>query len=305
MKKCTKYLIIVNETKDVDLKWSGFTYDALKAKGFEVNMYVGLESEGVEGYLKDTDVIIVMGGDGTILRVAHILAGRQIPVIGVNLGTVGFLTEVGVTQISSMIERLSNGDYELEERMMLSGRVHLNGTSSEGTSSDGTSSDGVSEDATSEKGKCIDIQALNEIVLARDNALRIIALRILVNGRHFDTCEADGIMIATPTGSTGYNLSAGGPIVQPDARLMVMTPISPYSLSRRSVIFGADDHITLELLQKRKDAPSKGLLSHDGEESISMEVGDTVEIEPSKDKLLLVKLDESSLYEILTRKLGN
>ena len=190
MKKCTKYLIIVNETKDVDLKWSGFTYDALKAKGFEVNMYVGLESEGVEGYLKDTDVIIVMGGDGTILRVAHILAGRQIPVIGVNLGTVGFLTEVGVTQISSMIERLSNGDYELEERMMLFGRVHLNGTSSEG----------VSEDAASEKGKCIDIQALNEIVLARDNALRIIALRILVNGRHFDTCEADGIMIATPTG---------------------------------------------------------------------------------------------------------
>ncbi len=279
MKECKKFLIIANELKDIDLKWSKYTDELIRSKGFETRLHVGLDSEGLTDCFDDTDVIIVMGGDGTMLRISHALSGRNIPVIGVNLGTVGFMTEVVVSEIDSMIGRLISGDYRIEERMMLKGIV-----------TDGTESKVA--------------YALNDIVFARENALRLIAVRIYVNDKHFDTCEADGILVATPTGSTGYNLSAGGPIVKGDARLMVMTPISPYSLSRRSVIFGAEDRITLEILRKRKDIECSGLVSFDGAETFKMELGSKVDIEVSPYTFSVVKLDDSSVYEILRKKLG-
>ena len=279
MKKCTSFLIITNELKDVDLKWSKYTRDIILSKGCKASLHIGLDDDGLQDEALDSDVAIVMGGDGTMLRVAHLLEGKDIPVIGVNLGTVGFLTEVVTGEIEDMINRLIYGDYTIENRMMLTGKVYRG------------------EDTAV-------LQALNDVVLARRNSLRLIAVRIYVNGQLFDTCEADGILLATPTGSTGYNLSAGGPIVKPDARLIVMTPVSPYSLSRRSVVFGEDDKITLELLEKRKDAPSSGLVSFDGADNLEMSVGDKVEISASPNTLALVKLEDASVYDILRKKLG-
>lgn len=273
------FLIIANETKDIGFKWSKYILDKVNSCGGTATLQEGMDSLPSGDICAEFDAIIVMGGDGTMLRVAHFLNGQEIPVIGVNLGTVGFLTEVVVAEIDAMLDRLFNNDFVIEDRMMLSGNVK--------------NSDGSTK-----------LDALNDIVLSRENSLRMNAVRIYVNNKEFDTMEGDGILISTPTGSTGYNLSAGGPIVQPDARLMVMTPISPYSLSRRSVIFGADDIITLELLEKRKDTENVGLVSFDGAENLTMQVGDKVEITVSDKIFKLIKLDEASVYEILRKKIG-
>lgn len=308
MKKCRRFLIIANETKDIDLKWSKHIEALIKSRlenESEGEAYFCLVSgsnvdaliEKLEVEFERVDVVIVMGGDGTMLRVSHALGGRDIPVIGVNLGTVGFLTEVAVENIDSMVDRLISGDYEIEERMMLDGHI-VKRTADQPLNKN---SDGFASSEKQEKDICL--RALNEVVFARENNLRLIAVKILVNGRYFDTCEADGILVATPTGSTGYNLSAGGPIVKPDARLMVLTPISPFSLSRRSVIFGADDKITMELLEKRQDAPNTAMVTSDGADNISMNVGDKVEIEVSDSKLYLIRMTHTGMFDNLRRKL--
>ena len=225
MKKCRRFLIIANETKDIDLKWSKHIEALIKSRlDIDDSLVVSQlpdekenESEGkayfclVSGSNVDAlieklevefdrvDVVIVMGGDGTMLRVSHALGGRDIPVIGVNLGTVGFLTEVAVENIDSMVDRLISGDYEIEERMMLDGHI-VKQTADQPLTKN---SDGFASSEKQEKDICL--RALNEVVFARENNLRLIAVKIFVNGRYFDTCEADGILVATPTGSTGYN----------------------------------------------------------------------------------------------------
>ncbi len=279
MLKCKKFLVFANQIKDKDLIWSKTVVDYIRIKGADAELHISGKEDETDTLETDADVVIAMGGDGTMLRVAHILDKNDIPVIGVNLGTVGFLTEVTKLEIESMVDRLLIGDYSIEQRMMLTGTV---------ITKDGETSH----------------DALNDIVLARESALRLIALSLRVNGKLFDTIEADGIIFSTPTGSTGYNLSAGGPIVVPGTRLIVMTPISPYSLSKRSVVFGADDVLEIELLEKRKDADNKGLVAFDGAENYHMNVGDRVRISVSDNTTRLIKLDDSNVYEILKKKLG-
>lgn len=274
------FLIIANEIKDEGLQVSKEIEKKLLEKGIAVRLVAGLSTEVIRASLDGVEAVIVMGGDGTMLRVSHALVGTDVPVIGVNLGVVGFMTEVVVSKIDKMIDRLISGKYVLEERMMLTGSVEINSTSYKH-------------------------EALNDVVLARENSLRLVTVEINVNDKYFDTIEADGIIVSTPTGSTSYNLSAGGPIVQPDARLLVMTPISPYSLSSRSVVFGANDKITLKLIEKRKDADNVGLVSFDGTNNHSMMPNDTVTITSSPNTFTMIKLEESSVYEILKKKIGN
>ena len=303
MDKLKNFLIIANEVKDPGLKWTKTVLAKLQSRGADAALLMGNDLDGLTNNLKGIHCVIVMGGDGTMLRVAQALKGNTVPVIGVNLGVVGFMTEVVVSEIDSMIDRLLSGDYMIEDRMMLSGKVITN------NNSDKKSENDIKEDLSENpienliEGSIVD--ALNDIVLARENSLRLIAVRIEVNDKYFDTIEADGIIISTPTGSTSYNLSAGGPVVQPDAKLMVMTPISPYSMSKRSVVFGADDRITLELVEKRKDSENIGLVSFDGANNFHMELGDKVEIRASENIFRLVKFDEASVYEILKKKIEN
>ncbi|MCR5213653.1 MAG: NAD(+)/NADH kinase [Eubacterium sp.] len=276
MKECKNFLLVVNEVKDADLKYSHMTEESIKKHGGTSSLVVGLDPEKIKNAASGVDAVIVLGGDGTILGLARAMVEIQgVPVIGINLGTVGFMAEVVVSEIDMMLDRLTKGDYWLEERMMICGKAG---------------------DKT--------YHALNDIVVAREDALRIIAVKIYVNGDYFDTTEADGIIISTPTGSTGYNLSAGGPIVKPDAKLLLMTPISPYSMSRRSIVFGMDDKIRLELLEKRKDIENKAIIAYDGAISIPMKVGDTVDIGVSEHTFSIIRLDKSSVYDIIRRKIG-
>ena len=285
MKKCEKFIIIANELKDKDLKQSEMLADYIKSKGKSVSIFSVRDYNEEAGIDDDSfesgDMVIVMGGDGTMLRVSHLIENHDIPMIGVNLGTVGFLTEVNVADVKTMVDRMIDGDYRIEERKKLKGTILRDGE--------------IIHD---------NIHALNDAVLGRESMLKLIGFKIYLNGEFFDECEADGVIIATPTGSTGYNLSAGGPIVNPGASLLVMTPISPYSLSMRSVIFGEGDEISLELVDKRHTGQNKALISFDGYMNVTMNIGDIAKVRVSDKSLKLVRLDNASVYEILRRKLG-
>lgn len=290
MKPCRNFLIVSNTSKDQDMQSALRLQKIIDSSGCFAELVRGDSEETLtripSPLLEKKDAVVTLGGDGTMLRVSHAIEGTNLPMIGVNLGTVGFLTEVQQAGMKDMIQRLMAGDYRVEERMMLAGQVY------------GQQEDGRYQPAG------LETYALNDVVLAREDALQLIAVEIYVNGKFFDRTEADGIIISTPTGSTGYNLSAGGPIVNSDARLLVLTPISPYSLSRRSVVFGAEDRIVMKLVQKRKNGSKNGIASFDGYQNFRMKAGDYVEVYGSGKALHLIKLDDASVYEILRKKLG-
>ena len=284
MKQCEKFLIIANDTKDVGLEYTGLLAEIIKNHGGTATVISGgdySKRKIDQEVMENADCAVIMGGDGTMLRASHSIEDYDIPLIGENLGTVGFLAEVTKEGMETMVSRMTAGDYKIEERIMLSGSVHR--------------CDEIIAD---------DLQALNDAVIARESALRLITVKIYVNGHFFDEIEGDGIIIATPTGSTGYNLSAGGPIVNPGASLLLMTPISPYSMCSRSVVFGAEDEIALEFIDKRKNGMDTGLMSFDGISNVIMKVGDIAKVRVSDKSLKFIKLDNSSVYQKLRRKLG-
>ena len=283
------FLLFSNINKDPEQKVTDNLADIIRKKGGTCSVVM----EGDEDpdktldpeILKDADVVIVLGGDGTMLRASHAVRKSELPMIGLNLGTTGFLTEVDINAQEEMVERLMKGDYAVEPRMRLKGVIKRK--------SSGSAPPVVER-----------FSSLNDIVVIREGVLRLIALKIYVNDVFFDTYEADGVILSTPTGSTGYNLSAGGPIVSPRARLIVMTPVSPHSLSKKSIVFGAGDRIRIELEEKRKTQKNEAIVSFDGYKNYEISVGDEVEIFTSDSALQLIRLEDRSFYEVLSRKLG-
>lgn len=284
MKPFSRFLIYTNIEKDNELEISGKLKDYIISCGKKV-VIVSNEADYRNGLIKeeiiaDTDCVIVLGGDGTMLRAAHAIESYDVCMIGVNLGTLGFLTEVDIYHMEKMIDRLISGNYTIEERMMLNGTV--------------------------KSGKFSDITqcALNDIVLTRSGILRLIAMKIYVNGQFLDTYEADGMIVSTPTGSTGYNLSAGGPIVTPMAKLILLTPVCPHSMSKKSVVFAPQDKIQIEIIEKRKTQENEAIVSFDGYENYNLSAGDKVEISVSDRSVRLVKMYDVNFYEVLRNKIG-
>ena len=228
---------------------------------------------------EDTECIIVLGGDGTLLQAARDMVHKDIPLLGINLGHLGFLAEVDQQSLYSALDKLMAGDYEIEERMMLEGSVY--------------------------RGQKLigrDI-ALNDIVIGRDGHLRVVRFKNYVNDVYLNSYNADGIIISTPTGSTGYSLSAGGPIVSPSAEMTIMTPVAPHTLNTRSVIFPAEDVITVEIGKGRHNDCEKGLASFDGDTTIPMVTGDCIIIRQADAKTRILKLNHLSFVEVLRRKM--
>ena len=214
-----RFYIIPNSAKDPSLAFSNRIIGYLEQRGARCHVQQITEKmEGPyhytdpDGIPEDTQCIIVLGGDGTLLQAARDVVHKDIPLIGINLGTLGFLAEVDKNSIYPALERLLTDDYELEERMMLEGRIYRG------------------EELI---GKDI---ALNDIVIGREGHLRVIRFKNYVNDAYMNSYNADGIIISTPTGSTGYSLSAGGPVVSPSASMMIMTPIAPHTMNTRSII---------------------------------------------------------------------
>lgn len=227
---------------------------------------------------KGCDCIMVLGGDGSILRTERAVYPSEIPLVGVNLGNLGFLTQTEPEDVTRLLDHLLQDDIRLEKRMMLQGTMYHEGEQ-------------VYQDI-----------ALNDIVVSRSGLSRIIRLRIHVNGELLNVYDADGVVISTPTGSTAYNLSAGGPVVCPRTNLLVVTPISSHSFSARSVILSEEDVLRIEL-EPVRTAREEAAATFDGQTGRSMLPSDVIEICRSPHDANLVRLRHSSFYEVLRNKM--
>jgi NAD+ kinase len=201
--------------------------------------------------LATTDFLVVLGGDGTFLRAARAVIQVDVPLIGVNLGKVGFLSKVEASELERVLERLVGGQYAIDERMVLEARLL---------------SEGRPDAATVH-------HALNDVVIARGALARVVRMDVAIGTSHLATFIADGLVVASPTGSTGYSFSAGGPIVAPDSRNLIVTPIAGYLSTIRSVVVGPDQIVRCRIV----DA-TEAIVSIDGRDDVPIAVGDVVEV---------------------------
>lgn len=223
----------------------------------------------------DTQCVITLGGDGTLIQAARDLVDLQLPMIGVNLGNLGYLTQVSRGEnIAPMLDALLADNFTMEKRMMLEGRIVGPGGVQKGI-------------------------ALNDIVLTRKDVLQMLKFQVFLNGEYFNEYMADGMIAATPTGSTAYNLSAGGPIVAPGAQLMVLTPICSHSLNSRSIVLSPEDKVSLRLVQQGGEQTAV----FDGDQVLELKEGDSLEICRSESCTTLIQLKNVSFLENLRSKM--
>lgn len=281
------FYIITNETKDPDYIITYRIRDYLQKCGKKCSIREQVREKKGKIYTdstllrEDVDCVLVLGGDGTLLQAAADLADLSVPFLGINLGTLGFLAEVNKDDIEEAFSKLLAGEYEIENRMMLSGCSYSPGKEKE-------------KDNT---------RALNDIVITRKGSLRIVTFAISVNGQFLHRYSADGIIVSTPTGSTGYNLSAGGPVVDPKASLMVATPICPHSMQHRSIVFSPEDEITILIETGHDGAGQEVEAIFDGSHRVTLQTGERIVIRRSDKTTGIVKLNKVSFLEILNRKL--
>ena len=225
---------------------------------------------------QETECVIVLGGDGTLIQASRDLAGRNLPLFGVNMGHLGYLTQICCERdILTAMDDLLADRYRLEHRMMLQGRVISDGRT-------------VAEDI-----------ALNDIILGR-MGLHTLKYDLYVNGEFFNEYTADGMIMATPTGSTAYNLSAGGPIAAPESDLIIMTPICPHTLNSRSIVLSSENRIMLKVTGGED---REQFLSFDGDTVVKLRRGDRIEVERSEITTTLVQLSQVSFLENIRKKM--
>jgi NAD+ kinase len=235
----------------------------------------GHDTERIRGHLDGTDVVCVLGGDGTFLRTARAIGGSGVPALGVNLGRIGFLAKVEADAMERALDQVAAGDYRVEERFRIAVR-HMPG------------------DGRPDEHAC-----LNEVVVARGPRVRMIEVEVDVSGSHLATYVADAVVVATPTGSTAYSFSAGGAILDPRLRNMIITPVAGYLSPLRSVVAGEEHVVTLTLRESHGDA----LMSLDGHTDLPMRVGDRVEVRALTEPLRLIEpAGGTPFYELLRTK---
>ena len=228
----------------------------------------------IEEFPDAIDVLIVLGGDGTMIHAARLLDGRKVPILGVNMGSLGFLTSITVKEVFQILERIMKGDFAIEERMMLS-VVHTR--------------DG--ETISKFKG-------LNDAVIKGDNA-RLIRLETRINEEYVNTYRADGLIVASPTGSTAYSLSANGPILYPTIHSIIVAPICPFNLTNRPVVI--PDWMTVDVTVAPDQSNVELIL--DGQVDVPLLTGDTVKIKRAETSVYLIKYEGKSYFDILRERL--
>lgn len=274
------FLIIANKQKDINLEITEQIKHHITRMGAVCNVYDQYNRDVTSIDIPEgTQCILVIGGDGTILAAARMLVGNTIPLLGINLGTLGFLADVNLADLSKTLDLLLKDQYQVENRIMLTAEVYKQGE------------------------KAATYIALNDFNINRFGASRVIGLKVGINGSIIDCYRADGVIVCTPTGSTGYNLSAGGPIINPTCKNFVITPICPHSLTARSIVLAKEDVVTVEVEQIRSNIKEEAIISFDGREGLSIVPGDQVKIYKSQEVTPFIKATEVSFVQILKEKL--
>ncbi|MBN1104044.1 MAG: NAD(+)/NADH kinase [Deltaproteobacteria bacterium] len=234
------------------------------------------QAEPPSGIPTDVNWVVVLGGDGTLLGAARRLGRYGVPILGVNLGGLGFLTEITLKRLYDAVEMMMEGRLEVEERLMLDTRVVRKGE------------------------EICRFQVLNDVVVSKRIPARIIELEVSINEEFLTTFRADGLIIATPTGSTAYNLSAGGPILHPTLDTFILTPICPFTLTNRPIILPETHRVEISLA---KEVDEEVSLTCDGQVGFDLLFGDRVTIGKSEEKIRLIKSPNQTYFEILRTKL--
>jgi len=278
-----RILLMPNPDRDPDLCFTKQVVTVLKNKAFLMvsrryeQVLPGLDSYPAQDELyKTADFVIALGGDGMLLQVAREAAVYKIPVLGINLGHLGFLAEVERHDIKSSLQQLLNGEYTIEERMMVQGILER------------------------KDGEVLQFDALNDIVVARSQGTRLIDLNLSINGEYVDDFRADGMIIATPTGSTAYSMSAGGPIVDPAVSCFLVTPICPHKIYAKNMIVPQTHTITLTV---SADNPLPAMVTADGQSEQMFSFGDVLTVKKSENKARLIRMKGNRFYSILHEKL--
>ncbi|HEX9062241.1 MAG TPA: NAD(+)/NADH kinase [Clostridia bacterium] len=275
--------IIANQDRDIDLQNTIHLVETISKFGAQplvsasISEKTGAKSGGSEEeVIEASDVVMVLGGDGTFLKTARIAYPKKKPLLGVNLGNLGFLTEVDKKETSSAVESLVTENYQIEERMMLDSSVIRDGNT-------------IAYDV-----------ALNDIVIARGALSRILHVKAYVNDTVIDMFPGDGLIVSSPTGSTAYSLSAGGPIVEPDTELIIVTPICPHILYSRAFVTTGDRVIRAEI---EEVVCYDAMVTVDGQTGYTIQGGDIIEVKRSSHKVRMVNLGRRDFFNILRKKI--
>jgi NAD+ kinase len=279
----TKVGIIVNFTKDSKLDFTASIVNWLNNNNCDVLLPYSItekllsnqKSYENEFIYKNSDFILVLGGDGTMLGAARNVSKYGTPILGINMGRLGFMTDVEINDTFEALEKVIAGKYEIEERMMLEANI------------------------INKSGDKKNFLCLNEICIAKGIMSKMLSLQININDGYFDSYHADGILIATPTGSTAYSLSAGGPIVNPMVNVLLITPICPHSLSARAIIVSENEVIGINIAEFHQDS----YLTVDGQENYKINENDSIIIKKAKCATKLIKVSNRSFYDVLRTKL--
>ena len=273
--------LIINSYKEQIVQIGRQVIDLLHVQGVNV-LAMGEEAEAleleavsVETFCNEAQIVLVIGGDGTMLRAARTVYSKETPILGINQGYLGFLTEVEVDHLDKAIAQLLNGAYQVERRMMLNATVYRDGT-------------------------CIaDVNALNDMVVTKGALSRIIRTELYLDDELVERHYGDGLIFSTPTGSTGYSLSAGGPIVYPSIDLCIMAPICSHSLISRPVIFSPDHTLTVRM----ESVGAPAMLTVDGQNGVELQQGDLIHISKAEHDTCLLVLEQRNFFAVLQGKL--
>lgn len=280
-----RFGLIVHLGKDIAISTANDLVKTLPGRGVQVFLdpetadYLDLPeaSFGDQDLAGKLDVVVVLGGDGALLNAARRLAGTSLPILGVNVGHLGFLTEVELKGMDNALDRILSGRYEVEERMMVHAEVRRGG-----------------------KGVVGEFIGLNDVVVTKGAFARMIRLDTYVGSSLIGTYPADGAIVASPTGSTGYSLSAGGPIVNPVMNMLILTFICPHTLGARSFVVSPEDDVRIVLEAQNEDV----MLAIDGQVGFALEHRDEVVVKPAVPKTYLIKLGNRDFYEVLKTRLA-
>lgn len=282
-----KYFTVTNTSKDVDLKFTHEVIDYLTEIGMECTgtMVISEMSDGnyihanSQNVTSDTEFILILGGDGTFIHVGKDLNSLNIPIIGINLGNLGFLAEVEKDNYKEDLKHILKDETHIEDRMLLDATVIHDGK------------------------EIFNILAFNDIVLSKTKTKGIIDFDVVVNDRYLNSYSSDGMVISTPTGSTGYNLSAGGPVVYPTAEIILATPICAHSLNSRTVVFSAEAIIDLVAKNRINSEGQEMIASFDGENDILLYDKDIIRCKKGKSTVKILRLNKTSFVEHLGKKM--